>query len=630
MSAVIMEVQENDSTETTQTPAAVRREGFYLMSREQPLFTWLHTHLGGQSMHDHGVIICPPIGYEQLHSHRTLRHLADALAERGMPTMRFDWHGTGDSAGNDDDPGRSETWQANLKDVVAWMRNEVGCQRISVVGLRMGATLAALACQEVEIENLVLWSPVAKGRAYVREMMALDRTSEYQSASASASSGEIEAAGFVLSASTAAELSEMSLLNARPQCQRMLLVGRDDLPKDQQLYDRYMTGGIDMEYLAVPGYTEMLAEPHRCQVPELAIALISTWLQAKVLAETSTEMLAVTGVRGTRSTTLLHRPETALSFHRGVYIQERTVKLSLEPDLFGILTEPPGGAIVHRPLVVLLNAGSAYRIGPGRLHVHLARQLASEGFRCLRLDLNGLGDSVTADPALENVTYTPTMFRDIELTLQKLQQDWGVKQVILMGLCSGAYAAFQSAACIANPVLVQSVLINPLTFYWKEGMSVDDESKGQLVAQHYYLGSALKPGKWWKLLTGKSRIGIGGAVRMAAARLGLGRHEKSSADAEGVSVEGPRAVGHPGKDDLPGDLASVTAKGRKLAMFFAKSDPGYSILTYKAKRQQKVMQRNGSLQVTFIKDADHTFSRKCARKELVEAVSGFLKSKHAN
>lgn len=630
MSAVITEVQQNNSTRTTHSPPVVRREGFYLMSREQPLFTWLHTDSGSQSMHDHGVVICPPLGHEQLHSHRTLRHLADLLAERGIPTMRFDWHGTGDSAGNDDDPGRTETWQANLKDVVAWMRDELGCQRISIVGLRMGATLAALACQELEIENLVLWAPVTKGRAYIREMMALDRTSEYQSASGSASSGEIEAAGFVLSASTAAELSEMSLLNSRPQCQRMLLVGRDDLPKDQQLHDRYAAAGIALDYLAVPGYTEMLAEPHRGQVPDLAITLISTWLQAKVLAESSSEMLNAMGVRGTRSTTLLHRPETALSFHRGVYIQERTVKLSSDPDLFGILTEPPGGAIVHQPLVVLLNAGAAYRIGPGRLHVHLGRQLAAEGFRCLRLDLNGLGDSIAAGPELENEPYAPTMFRDIEVVLQKLQQDWGVKQVILMGLCSGAYAAFQSATCVTNPVLVQSVMINPLTFHWKAGMSVDDKSKGQPIAQHYYLGSASKLGSWWRLLTGQSQIGIGGAVRLLTARLGLAEPEKSSATADCVSAEVPCAVGHPGIDDLPRDLATVTARGRKLAMFFAKGDPGYSILTFKANRQQKIMQRNGMLQVTFIKDADHTFSRKCARKELVGAVSGYLKSKFAD
>ena len=39
-----------------------------------------------------------------------------------------------------------------------------------------------------------------------------------------------------------------------------------------------------------------------------------------------------------------------------------------------------------------------------------------------------------------------------------------------MGMCSGAYMAFHSAAQLGNPIVVESVLINPLTFYWKEGM----------------------------------------------------------------------------------------------------------------------------------------------------------------
>lgn len=622
MPAVITEVQQSRSTETVAPCAAVRRDAFYLTSLEQPLFAWLHTHTAGPVL-DHGVIICSPIGHEQLHAHRTLRHLADTLAERGNPTVRFDWHGTGDSGGNDDDPDRTATWQSNLKDVVAWMRNELGCQRISIVGLRMGATLAALACEDLDVENLVLWAPVTKGRAYVREMTAIDRTSEYQSAPSS--SGDIEAAGFVLSPATASALSQMSLLTSRPHCQRILIVGRDDLPTDQPLLDRFITTGIATEYLAVPGYAEMLAEPHRGRVPELALALISTWLQAKVLAESPAEMPSMTGLRGTRTTMLLYRPETALSFHRGLYIQERAIKISAEPDLFGILSEPQPGALVHRPLIVLLNAGAAYRIGPGRLHVHLARHLASEGFRCLRLDVNGLGDSVATDPALENDSYTSSVFRDVETTLQKVEQDLGAKQVILMGLCSGAYAAFQSATCITNPLLIQSLLINPLTFYWKSGMTIDDAPARQLAAQHYYLSSALKPEKWWKLLTGQSRIGIGGAVRMVAQRLGLGRQAKLSADDECRPTPVTRTVGHPDEDDLPADLASITAQGRKLAMFFATSDPGYSILKFKANRPMKAMQRDGRLQLTFIKDADHTFSRKCARKGLLEKVTEYLK-----
>ena len=53
----------------------VERTAFYLESGGQSLFAWLHVVAGAVA--EHGVLICAPLGHEQVHSHRTLRHLAD-------------------------------------------------------------------------------------------------------------------------------------------------------------------------------------------------------------------------------------------------------------------------------------------------------------------------------------------------------------------------------------------------------------------------------------------------------------------------------------------------------------------------------------------------------------------------
>src|SRR6476646_11899176 len=84
---------------------------FYLASGGRPLFAWLHPGRLG-----HGVVICPPVGHEQVHAHRSLRHLAEAINRRGLPVLRFDYHGTGDSAGSDADPDRLATWRQNVRD----------------------------------------------------------------------------------------------------------------------------------------------------------------------------------------------------------------------------------------------------------------------------------------------------------------------------------------------------------------------------------------------------------------------------------------------------------------------------------------------------------------------------------
>ncbi|MDB5335342.1 MAG: hypothetical protein JWN70_961 [Planctomycetaceae bacterium] len=619
---------ENEVSSATgaQGSASVRRDAFYLQSQGQPLFAWLHTAANQPSL-NHGVIICSPFGYEQVHTHRSLRHLADDLADHGIPTLRFDWHGTADSAGIDEDANRCATWQANLRDAVDWMRHELGCRQISIVGLRLGATFAVLATEEVEIANLVLWAPVTNGRAFVREMTAIELTAEFRPPTNETPSGDIEAGGFVMSKLTSAELSQLNLLKSHPWCQRALIVGRDDVPVDHRLRDRCTSLGFPVEQIQVPGYIEMLAEPHRSQVPTQAIQQMVSWIHTQVADESVRQLSLDLSHLGSNVATMPHRRESTSFVEGASQIREHLIRISAEPDLFGILTEPVTPASANLPTIIVLNSGSAYHIGPGRLHVHLTRQLATQGFRCLRMDINGLGDSVTTDPSQENVTYPSTAFRDVDIAMEMLQRDYGMQKCVLMGLCSGAYTSFQSAASITNPALVESVLINPLTFFWKDGMTLDSAPVGELVAQHYYLSSALEPKKWLKLLRGQTKIGITGAVKLLVQRL---RPTGSRAENHVESVSLPaRIASHPLQDDLPADLASIDQARRTLAMFFAVSDPGYSILMHKAKNQANALRQAGKLQMSFIKDADHTFSRRSARKALLESMQEYLRERFA-
>ena len=622
---------------------AVRRTAFYLQSQGQPLFAWLHRN-PDRVANDHGVIICSPLGHEQLHAHRGLRHLADSLASSNIPVLRFDWHGTGDSAGSDGDERRYETWQANLRDAVRWMRKRLGCRHVSLVGLRIGAALAAASIGEEEIENLVLWSPIHNGRAYVREMTAIDLTSESRPKPADAAVGDIEAGGFLLSQAAAADLSKLNLLNTEVKCRRVLIVSRNDMPQEQRLVDRFTALEIPVEQISLPGVAEMLAEPHRGEVPHLAIREISHCLGSRILPAEGETAKTLGGHEASRleagefdlanelqplgpsEALLRHRPETGVADQFGGSIRERAIRISSHPDLFGILSEPESGA-EKLPTILLLNAGASYRIGPGRLHVHMAREFAVRGFRTLRLDLCGLGDSVAENPADENDSYTATAFRDIQLTLQYLRRYHAVDRCLLMGLCSGAYAAFQSAAQFSDPMLLESVLINPLTFFWKKGMSLDAAPLRQFVKQNYYMNAALKPEKWLKLLTGRSRIGLLTAGRLLVQRLIQSKWRRKPVSDSGP-VQPSDELGHPLQDNLPDDLARIDSAGRTLAMFFSKTDPGYQILTLGAGPQVKLLRKSQKLRIAFIENSDHTFSRRVSRRALIESISSDLLRKY--
>lgn len=590
------------------------RNAFYLQSGGQSIFAWLHTSTIANT--DHGVVICPPIGFEQLHAHRSLRHLAEQLSAHRLPTLRFDWHGTGDSSGADTDADRLNTWLENVRSAVAWMKDELGCSKVSVVGLRFGATLAALALNDVEIENLVLWAPVTNGRGSVREMHVIDMMSETHT-KGTEPAGTIEAAGFRLTSETAASLSKSSLLQSQPAYQRLLIANRDDAPVDQRVIDHFTKQGRIVDQQTVPGVAQMLVEPHKAQLPEVAIQQIVDWVHQ---AASNSESATIPSLH-------VELPAaTAVTQPDGNVIRETAWQLSESPHLFGILCEPTAPPASNRPTIILLNAGSAYRIGPGRMNVEMAREFAEHGFRCLRLDLCGLGDSLLTDPSLENDSYAATAFGDIRIAMQALRQRFGPQKFVLMGLCSGAYASFQAAAQFEDRDLVESVLINPLTYYWEDGMTLETATSLELIREHYYLTSALQPGKWWKLLTGRSSIGLRGAIRMVAHRLGLVGKRHSNEICRATKKSGPS---HPVKQDLAGDLRSVVAAKRELSLFFSTTDPGYSIMMTQARRQAKRMLRRGQMTATFIDDADHTFSRQFARQKLIRSLCEHLDRRYS-
>ncbi len=398
---------------------SVRRTPIYFDSQGQPLFGWVHRpEQACQRLP--GVVICPPLGHEQIHSHRSLRHLADALAHAGFAVLRFDYHGTGDSAGMLEEADRHATWLANIRSAAQWLRSELGGGALSLIGIRLGAVLATEVAAAEGVGDLVLWSPFVKGRTYVRELRALGMTAGV----ATDSGKDIEAAGFVITEQTARDLGGIDLLRLQPHCRRVLLVGRDDMPSDTALLDHFNALGIETSVITPPGYAGMMAEPHLTEVPEKAIADIVAWL-GEQHPEGGDDFVPV----GEHS--------TSSGGDMGGGVSERAVCLATRPQLFGILGEPVSSraATIELPVILLLNAGSTYRVGPNRLYVLLARQLAARGFRCLRMDLGGLGDSAASDPARENDPYPATAFRDIALAMKFIGGELGARQVILMGLC---------------------------------------------------------------------------------------------------------------------------------------------------------------------------------------------------
>src|SRR5436305_15267763 len=78
-----------------------RLPGFF-GSPERRLYGCLHPPREGMER-EVATVLCYPLGQEYAYSHRAFLHLASRLTAQGFSVGRFDYFGTGDSAGDDRD-----------------------------------------------------------------------------------------------------------------------------------------------------------------------------------------------------------------------------------------------------------------------------------------------------------------------------------------------------------------------------------------------------------------------------------------------------------------------------------------------------------------------------------------------
>ena len=115
------------------------------------------------------VVICHATGHEYERSHRCLRQLALQLARAGHHVLRFDYRGTGDSAGEYALYGPVD-WKQDIHIAIDECLRLSGRKPLCVIGLRLGATLAAQAVAErKDVESLVLYAPIAEGKSLFGE-----------------------------------------------------------------------------------------------------------------------------------------------------------------------------------------------------------------------------------------------------------------------------------------------------------------------------------------------------------------------------------------------------------------------------------------------------------------------------
>ena len=548
-----------------------------------------------------GVVLCRPMGYEALCSYRTYTQLAQTLADAGFEVLRFDYHGTGDSAGGDADPDRVPAWIDSITGAAEELKRLGGVSRIALFGMRLGATLAVQAAMRMGgVEDLVLWAPCATGRVFAREMRAANAQ---RGAGAVAAHGELEALGCLYTAETLEQLNALDCVEpARPPARRVLIIGRDDMPAEGPLPASYLAMGIDTTYTVWPGYAGMMAEPHEAVLEPGTLASITEWL-------TSTTAPAAVGIR--------RQPDWPDGYALDG-LRETPLAFGTDQSLFGILAEPAdAGAPDGRAdtAILMLNVGGNYRIGPNRNYVKISRALAASGYRALRMDLAGIGDSRTEAGFSSRSMYRRRSTADVRAAIDCLAAR-GCKRFFLMGICSGSYVAFQTA--LADPRVSGQILMNSRLLEWQE----DQEGTWQNSMQRYYKSTdfyrraLLKSNLYLRLVRGEVDVnGIAGRLWIllgARVRRGLYALLSGRSAEEGVLAK----------------MKHLSARGTDTLMIMSVQDDGLDYVEFHLGRRGSRLRRDRNFRMVMVEDADHTFSMVASQRVVVDAVREHLDNLH--
>jgi alpha-beta hydrolase superfamily lysophospholipase len=410
-----------------------------------------------------GVVIVPPFGWEDVCSYRPLRFMAQTFAQMGIPTLRYDLPGTGDSSGDARDPGLFESWIQSVADAASELRNTTEVEDVAAVGIHLGAMLAMTAASRgANLQNLVLWGPAAKGRTILRELRAAANIERCEYLAEKDAPPQpipgFETGGFLIAPEmlSALENFDVSTLSW-PQSGRILLLSRDDLPHDAKLIGALQAAVPTVELATGRGYAAMTATPQESLFPEDTTRLITEFLTRDIQEHARAD---ASHFPAARSTAIGERvcDESLESIYR---IETSSL------GMFGILAEP-GPAVPRSDYCLLyLNAGGVRHTGPNRMWVESARRWAAQGVASLRLDLQGIGESEGGEYLDVPSLYLERLVDQIEIAIDSLRRRAGMKRFVAIGLCSGACWAFHAA--IRNPHVRAAILLNPSLLSWDPG-----------------------------------------------------------------------------------------------------------------------------------------------------------------
>lgn len=365
-----------------------------------------------------GVVICPPLGQQGVIAYRTLRLLADGLEARGVASVRYDPSGRGDAA-PDDGP---DAQVRSARHAAALLRSS-GVDRVVFVGLASAALVAAAAADDGD--GLVVWDAPASGRAWLRGQRALatmtigpDRVVD----------GVESLVGIDLAPDEAAALGALAFT---PRSGPTVALVRPGATAPRAL------GAVTT--IEVDGSAELLdGTSIVARIPSTAVDTVVDQVDAWVPPATVPTVL----------------PPLTEVLDVDARVSERIVQLG--PDALFAVETVASGQSQDAPVVVLHSGAAEHRVGASDYQVALARALARDGARVVRLDRRGTGESTTVRADERSYLFAQEWVDDQSAVVAALAVP--AERLALVGMCAGAWLAGRASE--ESPRLVVEISPN--------------------------------------------------------------------------------------------------------------------------------------------------------------------------
>lgn len=278
-------------------------------------------------------------------------------------------------------------------------------------------------------------------------------------------------------------------------------------------------------------------------------------------------------------------------------MKEKLVTIGNDVKMAAVLAEPASTA--NKPNAFLfVNAGLIHRVGPHRLYVRIARQLAGAGYFALRFDLSGRGDN---DVRRDGAAFLESSLAETRTAMDFLEQTTGARRFVLFGICSGAINALQAA--VADDRVAGVIAVDGPAY----------PTTGYLIRRY---AKRLMGGEAWRnTLQGRNKLG-----RLLRGRGGATEREPNQfADLYGNAETPPRS-------EAEAALRRIVDRGVRLKFIYTGS---WSIYNYQNQFRDAFpdLVKTGQISVAYVPDSDHTFTSLRNQKRLMDLVDAWVRDK---